>query len=90
MKVTPIGDRVLLKISAEETKTKGGIIIPDTAQEKTQTGTIIAVGEGKEVKEAGVKKGQKVLYDKYAGSQIEIEKVEHLVISAKDILAVIE
>ncbi len=90
MKVTPIGDRVLLKIAAEESKTKSGIIIPDTAQEKTQTGTVIAVGSGEEIQEAKIKTGQKVLYDKYAGSQIEIDKVEHLVLPVKDILATIE
>ena len=87
MKVTPLGDRVLLKISPEETKTKSGIIIPDTAQEKTQTGTVVSVGNSKDIT---VKKGQKVIYDKYAGSQVEIEKVEHLVIGIKDILAIVE
>ncbi len=87
MKVTPLGDRVLLKVAPEESKTKSGIIIPDTAQEKTQTGTVIAVGTDSEI---SVKKGQKILYDKYAGSQIEIDKIEHLVIPFKDILAVVE
>lgn len=87
MKVIPLGDRVLLKVALEESKTKSGIIIPDTAQEKTQTGTVVSVGNSKDIV---VKKGQKVLYEKYAGSQIEIDNTDHLVIQSKDILAIIE
>ena len=87
MKIIPLGDRVLLSVALEETTTKSGIIIPDTAtQEKTQTGTVIAIGDSSEIT---VKKGQKVLYEKYSGSQIEIDKTEHLVIASKDILAII-
>ncbi len=88
MKVTPLGDRVLLKIAPEESTTKGGIIIPDTAREKTQTGTVVSIGDSSDIKQ--VKVGNKVIYDKYAGSQIEIDSVEHLVIAFKDILAIVE
>ncbi len=87
MKVTPLQDRVLLKIAQEESKTKGGIIIPDTAKEKTQQGIVVSVGQSEDIK---VKTGQKVLYDKYSGSQIEIDGEDHLVIQFKDILAIIE
>lgn len=87
MKITPLGDRVLLKIAPEESVTKSGIIIPDTAKEKTQTGTVVAIGDSKDIT---VKAGQKVLYEKYSGSQIEISNVDHLVIAVKDILAVVE
>jgi len=88
MKVKPCGDRVLVKIQESETKTAGGIIIPQTAQEKTQTGVVIAVGTDKDV--IKVKEGDKVMYDKYAGTQIKIDGVEHLVVKMADILAVLE
>lgn len=87
MKIIPLGDRVLLKTAMEETTTKSGIIIPDTAQEKTQTGKVIAIGNDSDIT---VKVGQRVIYEKYAGAQVEIEGDEHLVIAAKDILAIIE
>jgi len=88
MQVKPLGDRVLVKIQESETKTAGGIIIPQTAQEKTQTGVVIAVGTDKDV--IKVKEGDKVMYDKYAGTQIKIEGAEHLIVKMQDVLAVIE
>jgi chaperonin GroES len=88
MKVKPLTDRVLVKLEKTEAKTAGGIIIPDTAQEKTQTGLVVAVGDDKEA--IKVKAGDKVMYDKYAGTQVKIDGVEHLVIKIADILAVIE
>jgi chaperonin GroES len=88
MKVRPLTDRVLVKLEKTEAKTAGGIIIPDTAQEKTQSGTVVAVGDDKEA--IKVKPGDKVMYDKYAGTQVKIDGVEHLVIKIADVLAVIE
>ncbi|HRY73280.1 MAG TPA: co-chaperone GroES [Spirochaetia bacterium] len=88
MKVKPLGDRVLIKIQESETKTAGGIIIPQTAQEKTQTGVVVAVGTDKDV--IKVKENDKVMYDKYAGTQIKIDGSEHLIVKMSDILAVIE
>jgi chaperonin GroES len=78
----------MVKLEKNESKTAGGIIIPDTAQEKTQTGIVVEVGDDKEV--IKVSAGQKVMYDKYAGTQIKIDGVEHLILKMSDIIAVIE
>ena len=88
MKVKPLTDRVLVKMEKSETKSAGGIIIPDTAQEKTQIAVVVEVGDDKEV--IKVKAGQKVMYDKYAGTQVKIGGEEHLLLKMADILAVIE
>jgi chaperonin GroES len=88
MKVKPLTDRVLVKLEKSEAKTAGGIIIPDTAQEKTQVGVVVDVGDDKEV--IKVKAGQKVMYDKYAGTQVKIGDVEHLILKMADIIAVVE
>ncbi|UTC75492.1 co-chaperone GroES [Treponema sp. OMZ 792] len=88
MKVKPLGDRVLVKPDAVETKTAGGIIIPDTAQEKTQRGVVAAVGDDKEKIKVSV--GQKVIHDKYAGTQIQIDGVDHLILKSNDLVAVVE
>jgi chaperonin GroES len=88
MKVKPLGERVLIKVQEGESKTAGGIIIPQTAQEKTQTGVVIAVGTDKDV--IKVKENDKVMYDKYAGTQIKIDGAEHLIVKMADILAVLE
>ena len=88
MKVKPLADRVMVKLDKNEAKTAGGIIIPDTAQEKTQQGVVVDVGDDKEV--IKVKAGQKVMYDKYAGTQIKIDGVEHLILKMADIIAVVE
>ena len=88
MRVRPLADRVLVKLEKNEAKTAGGIIIPDTAQEKTQQGTVVEVGDDKEV--IKVAAGQKVMYDKYAGTQIKIDGVEHLILKMADIIAVVE
>ena len=95
MKVKPLGDRVLVKVQEGESKSAGGIIIPQTAQEKTQTGAVVAVGPGVR-DDAGklialdVKVGDKVMYDKYAGTQIKLEGVEHLIVKMADVLAILE
>ena len=88
MKVRPLADRVMVKLEKNEAKTAGGIIIPDTAQEKTQQGVVVEVGDDKEV--IKVQAGQKVMYDKYAGTQIKIDGVEHLILKMADIIAVVE
>jgi chaperonin GroES len=88
MKVKPLADRVMVKLEKNEAKTAGGIIIPDTAQEKTQQATVVEVGDDKDV--IKVKAGQKVMYDKYAGTQIKIDGTEYLILKMSDILAVIE
>jgi chaperonin GroES len=90
MKLKPLADRVLIKLEKSETKTAGGIIIPDNAQEKAQKGTVIEVGPGTEKDPITVKSGQKVMYDKYAGTQIKIDGEEHLILKMSDIIAAIE
>jgi len=88
MKVIPMADRVMVKLEKTEAKTAGGIIIPDTAQEKTQQGVVVEVGDDKDV--IKVKAGQRVMYDKYAGTQIKIDGEEHLIIKMADIIAIVE
>ena len=90
MKVIPLGDRVMVKLEKNEAKTAGGIIIPDTAQEKTQQGTVTAVGPGTEKEKITVKNGDKVMYDKYAGTKVKIDGEEHLILRMADIIAVVE
>jgi chaperonin GroES len=88
MKVKPLVDRVLIKVQESESKTAGGIIIPQTAQEKTQIGLVVAIGTDTDV--IKVKEGDKVMYDKYAGTQIKIDGVEHLIVKMSDILAIMD
>jgi chaperonin GroES len=88
MKVKPLADRVLVKLEKNEAKTAGGIFIPDTAQEKTQEGVVVEVGDDSEV--IKVKAGQRVMYDKYAGTQIKIGGEDYLILKMSDIVALIE
>lgn len=95
MKMRPLHDRVIVKRIDEEGKTTGGIIIPDTAKEKPQQGKVVAVGKGKllesgKVNPMAVKKGDRVLFGKYAGTDIKIDGEEHLIMREDDILAVIK
>jgi chaperonin GroES len=96
MKIRPLQDRVIVKRLEEAVeKTKGGIIIPDTAKEKPQQGKIIAVGKGKvnddgKVTPLDVKVGDKILFGKYSGSEIKIDGEEHLIMREEDILGVVE
>ena len=95
MKIRPLGDRVLIKRVAEEEKTKGGIIIPDTAKEKPQEGKVIAVGKGKpnedgKVTPLDVKAGDRILFGKYAGTEIKVDGVEHIIVREDEVLGVIE
>lgn len=88
MKVKPLSDRVLIKTEEAEEKTAGGLFIPQTAQEKTQTGVVVEVGDDKDM--ITVKAGQKVMYDKYAGTTVSIDGTDHLLLRMTDLLAVIE
>lgn len=95
MKIRPLQDRVIVKRLEEEGKTKGGIIIPDSAKEKPQEGKVVAVGKGK-VTEDGkvipldVKAGDRILFGKFAGAEVKIEGEEHLIMREEDILGIIE
>jgi len=90
MTVKPLADRVLVKNTKAESKTASGIIIPETAQEKTQTATVVAVGPGTDKEKITVKAGDKIIYDKYAGTSIKIDNEEHLILRNSDIIAIIE
>ena len=95
MKIRPLQDRIIVKRVEEESKSKGGIIIPDTAKEKPQEGKVIAVGKGKVLEDGTVRpleihKGDRVLFSKYSGTEINIEGEEHLIIREDDVLGVIE
>ena len=86
--VNPLADRVLVEPLAAEQKTAGGIIIPDTAKEKPQKGTVVAVGEGKKDEPMTVKVGDTVLYGKYAGTEINVEGKDYLIMRESDIFAI--
>jgi chaperonin GroES len=95
MKIRPLGDRILVKRIKEEEKTKGGIIIPDTAKEKPQEGKVVAVGKGKTTEEGkliapDVKAGDRILFGKYSGSEVKLEGEDHLILREDDILGVLE
>ncbi len=95
MKIRPLQDRVIVKRIAEEEKTKGGIIIPDTAKEKPQEGKVIAVGKGKtnddgKITPLDVKVNDRILFGKYSGTEINVDDEEHLIMREDDILGVIE
>ena len=96
MKIKPLADKVLVEPSTvEESKTSGGIIIPDTAKEKPQKGTVVAVGPGRtddngKIIKMNVKVGDKVLYSKYGGTELKLENKDYLIMSESDILAIFE
>ena len=94
-KLRPLGDRVVIQPTAREEMTKSGIVLPDTAKEKPQKGVVLAVGPGRTLddgkrEQIDVKKGDSVLYAKYAGTEFKIDDEELLIVSQKDILAVVE
>lgn len=89
MNIKPLADRVLIEPVAAETKTIGGIIIPDTAKEKPLQGTIMAVGNGTKDEEMVLKEGDKVLYGKYAGTEIEHEGKKYLIMRQSDVVAIL-
>jgi len=95
MKFRPLNDRILVKRIEAETRTAGGLIIPDTAKEKPLEGEVIAVGPGRRmddgsVRAVAVKAGERILFGKYAGDEIKLEGVEHMIIREDDVLAVVE
>jgi chaperonin GroES len=94
MKLRPLHDRILVRRVEEEEKTKGGLIIPDTAKERPQEGRVIAVGEGRFIEDGtlrplDVHRGDRVLFSKYSGTEIQLEGDEHLIIREDDVLAVL-
>jgi chaperonin GroES len=95
MKIRPLQDRILIKRVEEEQKTAGGIIIPDSAKEKPQEGRVVAVGNGKvgddgKVRPLDVKKGDRILFSKYSGSEVKLDGEEHMIIREEDVLGIIE
>jgi len=95
MHVKPLHDRIIVRRLEEEEKTKGGIIIPDTAKEKPIEGKVIAVGTGKMKKDGTklpleVKKGDRILFAKYSGTEVKVDGEEHLIMKEEDVLAVME
>jgi len=95
MKINPLHDRLLVKRLEEDRKSAGGILIPDTAAEKPSRGEVIAVGNGKlldngQVRPLGVKKGDKVLFGKYSGTEVKVDGTDYLVMREDDVMAVIE
>jgi chaperonin GroES len=94
MKIRPLADRIVIKRTKEEEKSKGGIIIPDTAKEKPVEGTVIAVGAGKilkdgKVRPCDVKTGDKVLFGKYSGTEVKLDGEEHILLREDDVLAIL-
>jgi chaperonin GroES len=94
MKIRPLADRVVVKRLEQEEKTKGGIIIPDTAKEKPVEGLVVAAGNGKVLKNGklraiAVKAGDKILFGKYAGTEVKIDGVEHVILNEDDVLAIL-
>lgn len=89
LSIKPLADRVLVEPAAAEEKTVGGIIIPDTAKEKPQKGTVVAVGNGKKDEPMTVKAGDQVLYGKYAGTEISVDGKEYLIMRESDIFAIV-
>jgi len=89
LNVTPLHDRVIVKPAPAEEKTSSGLIIPDTAKEKPQRGTVVAAGPGKKDEPVTVKEGDTVLYGKYAGTEIQIDGADYLIMRESDILAIV-
>jgi len=92
-KLVPIGDRVVVKPEPEEEKTKGGIVLPETAKEKPQSGTVIAVGTGKTLENGqrvplDVKVGDRIIYSKYGGTEVKLNGEEYIILNERDILAI--
>ncbi|HLK36533.1 MAG TPA: co-chaperone GroES [Polyangiaceae bacterium] len=94
MKIRPLADRLVVKRLEQEEKTKGGIIIPDTAKEKPVEGKVVAAGNGKvmkngKVRPVSVKEGDRILFGKYSGTEVKLDGVEHVILSEDDVLAVL-
>ncbi len=95
MKLKPLGDRIVVKVLNQEETTKGGIVLPDTAKERPQEGEVVAVGSGKVLDNGQklpleVKTGDKVLFSKYGGTEVKVEGEEYLILSERDVLAILD
>lgn len=95
MKIKPLGDRVVVEVLEEEEKTVGGIVLPDTAKEKPQEGKVVAVGTGRlldngQKVDLEVSEGDKIIFSKYAGTEVKVDDNEYLILSERDILAIVE
>ena len=90
MTIKPLADRVLIEPKEAETKTASGIFIPDTAKEKPQQGKVVAVGNGKKDEPMELKVGDEVLYGKYSGTEVKLNKEEYIIVKQSDILAIVE
>jgi chaperonin GroES len=95
MNLRPLADRVIVRVLLQEEKTKGGIFLPDTAKEKPQEGEVVAVGEGRTMDNGQkvapqVKVGDKVIFAKYAGSEVKVEEAEYMILYERDVMAVVE
>ena len=95
MKLKPLGDRIVVKVLTREEKTRGGIVLPDTAKEKPTEGEVIAVGTGKildngQKQPVEVKVGDRIIFSKYAGTEVKVEDEELVIFSERDVLAIIE
>jgi len=89
MKIKPLADRILVKNDAAETKTASGLFIPEAAQEKTQTATVVEVGPGTEKEKITVKTGDRIMYDKYAGTPLKLDGEDYLILKMADVIAVV-
>ena len=95
MNLKPLGDKVIVEVLDAEEKTKGGIVLPDTAKEKPQQGKVVAVGGGKtlsngKVVTPSVKPGDRIIFGKYSGNEVEVEGAEYLIVNEEDILAIVQ
>lgn len=91
MKLTPLGDRIIVKAVTQEEVTKSGIVLPDTVEkEKKEEGEVVAVGDGEKVKKLGLKTGDRVIFGKYSGEEVKIDEQEYKVLKEEDVLAKIE
>jgi chaperonin GroES len=91
MNIKPLGDRVVVKPLAQEETTKSGIVLPDTAEkERKAQGEIVAIGEGEKIKKLNLKVGDKVIYGKYAGDEVEVDKVEYKILKDEEVLAIMQ
>jgi chaperonin GroES len=94
MKLKPLGDRIVVKVLSQEEKTRGGIVLPDTAKEKPQEAEVVAVGSGRILDNGQkmpleVKEGDKVLFSKYGGTEVKVDGEEYLILSERDVLAIV-
>lgn len=91
MKLKPLGDRIIVKPVTEEEITKAGIVLPDTVEkEKKEEGEVMAIGDGEKVKKLGLKQGDRVIFGKYAGEEVEVDDIEYKVLKEEDVLAKLE